>query len=139
MRQKGTNMIASQEKEISRGLSREQPQHFSPFVRLLALSPSMDWGLLGKEAKILLKKFSALLTAKNCSEVCGCVNARMSIAIVRATHLCLGGSRTIPTSKMSKRPHPSSVLCWEDKAGSERFRAVPRISPSVIQQSCITA
>jgi hypothetical protein len=36
--------------------------------------------------------------------------ARMSITIVRATHLCIHGSR-IPTSKMSNR-----LPQWEDKA-----------------------
>jgi hypothetical protein len=41
----------------------------------------------------------------------GYVNARMSIAIVRATHICLRGSR-IPSSKMSNR-----FPLWEDKAG----------------------
>jgi hypothetical protein len=58
-----------------------QRRHFTPFV------VSTD-GLLGREAKILLKKLSALLAAKwekPYSQVCGYVNARMSIAIVRAT------------------------------------------------------
>jgi hypothetical protein len=44
--------------------------------------------LLGEEAKILLKKLSAMLAEKwekPHSEVCGYVDARMSIAIVRAT------------------------------------------------------
>jgi hypothetical protein len=51
-------------------------------------------GLLGKEAKTLLKRLSALLSEKwekPYSEVCGYVNAQISIAIVRATHLCLRG------------------------------------------------
>jgi hypothetical protein len=49
------------------------------------------------------------------SHVCGYVNARMSIAIVRATHLCLRGS-LIPTSQMSRLPQ------WEDTAGLSLFR-----------------
>ena len=49
-------------------------------------------------------------------EVCGYVNARMSIAIVRATHFYLRGSR-IPTSKMCNR-----LPQWEDKAGPRLFR-----------------
>jgi hypothetical protein len=56
----------------------EQRRHFTPFV------VSTD-GLLGKEAKTLLKKILALLAKKwekLYSEVCGYVNARMSIAIV---------------------------------------------------------
>jgi hypothetical protein len=76
-------------------------------------------GLIGKEAKTLLKKLSSLLAEKwgeAYSEVCGYVNARMSIAIVRATHHCLRGSR-VPTSRMSTR-----LPQWEDKAGLSLFR-----------------
>jgi hypothetical protein len=94
------------------GACLEQRRHFSPFV------VSTD-GLLGKEAKILLKKLSAMLAKKwekPYSEVCGYVNACMSIAIVRATHLCIRGSR-IPTGKMSNR-----LPQWEDKAGLGLFR-----------------
>jgi predicted lipase len=75
--------------------------------------------LTGKEAKTLLKKLSSLLAEKwekPYSIVCGYANAQMSIAIVRATHFCLRGSR-IPTSQMSNR-HPK----WEDKAGLGLFR-----------------
>ena len=84
----------------------EHCQNFSPFVE------STD-NLLGKESRTLLKKLSALLAKKwekPYSEICGYVKARMSIAMVRATHLCLRGSR-IPTSQMSNR-RPQ----WEDKA-----------------------
>ena len=90
----------------------EQRRHFSPFV------VSTD-GLLGKEAKTLLKKLSAVLAAKwdkPYSQICGYVNARMSIAILRATHMCLRGSR-VPTSRMSKR-----LPQWEDKAGLGLFQ-----------------
>jgi hypothetical protein len=86
----------------------EQRRHFTPFV------VSTD-GLIGKEAKTFLKKLSSLLAdkwEKPYSVVCGFVNAQVSIAIVRATHLCLRGSR-IPTSHMSRDRHPQ----WEDKAG----------------------
>jgi hypothetical protein len=44
------------------------------------------------------------------------VNARVSIAIVRATHLCIRGSR-VPTGKMCNR-----LPQWEDKAGLGLFR-----------------
>jgi hypothetical protein len=87
-------------------------RHFSPFVA------STD-GLLGKESRTLLKKLSALLAEKwekPYSKICGYVNARMSIAMVRATHLCLRDSR-IPTSQMSNR-RPQ----WEDKAGLGLFQ-----------------
>jgi hypothetical protein len=108
-------VLAAHEREKKKkylGACLEQRRHFSPFV------VSTD-GLLGKEAKMLLKKLSARLAEKwekPYSEVCGYVNARMSIAIVRATHLCLRGSR-IPTSKMCNR-----LPQWEDKAGLGLFR-----------------
>jgi hypothetical protein len=76
----------------------EQRRHFSPFMA------STD-GLLGKESRTLPSKPSALLAEKwekPYSEICGYVNARMSIAIVPSTHLCLRGSR-ISTSQMSNR------------------------------------
>jgi hypothetical protein len=89
----------------------KQCRHFTPFV----VSTN---GLLGKEAKTLLKKILVLLAEKwekLYLEVCGYVNARMSIAIVRATHLCLPGSR-VPTSQMcNRRPQ------WKDKAGLSLF------------------
>jgi hypothetical protein len=94
------------------GACLEQRRHFSHFV------VSAD-GLLGKEAKILLRKLSSMLAEKwekPHSEVCGYVNARMSIAIVRATHLCIRGSR-IATGKMCNR-----LPQWEDKAGLGLFR-----------------
>jgi hypothetical protein len=87
-------VLAAHEWKKHLGACLEQRRHFSPFVL------SED-GLLGKEAKMLLKKLSAPLAKKwekSYSKVCGHVNARMTIAIVRATHLCLRGSR-IPTSK----------------------------------------
>jgi hypothetical protein len=90
----------------------KQRRHFTPFV------VSTD-GLLGEEAKSVLKKLSIALSVKwnkSYSEVRGYVNARMSIAIVRATHRCLRGSR-VPTSRMSTfRPQ------WEDNAGLGLFR-----------------
>ena len=66
----------------------EQHHHFTPIVVLTD-------GLVGREAKTLLKKLSTLIaekSGKSYSEVCGYVNARMSIAIIQATHLCLRGS-----------------------------------------------
>ena len=89
-----------------------QRRDFTPFV------VSAD-GLLGKEAKTLLRQLSSRLAEKYekaYSQVCGFVMARMSIAIVRATHLCLRGSR-IPTRAMS-RHQP----LWEDGAGISLFR-----------------
>jgi hypothetical protein len=62
-----------------------QRKHFTPFV------VSTD-GLLGHKATELLKRLSLRLADKwqqPYSVVRGFVNARISIAIVRATHLCL--------------------------------------------------
>ena len=76
-----------------------QRRHFTPFV------VSCD-GLLGKEANHVLKNLASHLAHKSerpYSVVCAFMRARMSIAIVRATHMCLRGSR-IPTSQMSHRP-----------------------------------
>jgi hypothetical protein len=101
-----------EKKKKYHGACLEQRRHFSPFV------VSTD-GLIGKEAKAVLQKLSSLLAkkwGKPYSEVCGYVNARMSIAIVRATQLCLRCSR-IPTSRMSNR-FPQ----WKDKAGLGLFR-----------------
>jgi hypothetical protein len=84
----------------------KQRRHFTHFV------VSTD-GLIGREAAELLKRLSLRLTDKweqPYSVVHGFVNAWMSIAIVRASHLCLRGSR-IPVSQISRRP------LWEDQAG----------------------
>jgi hypothetical protein len=67
------------------GACLERRWHFTPFVC------SVD-GLLGQEATIFYKRLAAKLAAKwqrTYSEVCGYVNARLSIAIVCATHLCI--------------------------------------------------
>jgi hypothetical protein len=72
-------------------------------------------GLTGKEAKSLLEALSKKWD-KPRAVVRGHASARMSIAIVQATHICLRGSR-IPTSKMSNR-----FPLWEDKAGLSLFR-----------------
>jgi hypothetical protein len=83
-------VLEAHEKEKERKYLKsclEQCRHFTPFV------VSTD-GLIGKEAKTLLKKLCSLLAEKwekPYSVVCGYVNAQMSIAIVRATHLCLRG------------------------------------------------
>jgi hypothetical protein len=103
------------------GACLKQRRHFSPFL-LWCLSAD---GLLGKEeAKILLRKLSAMLAAKwekPHSEVCGYVNALMSIAIVRATHLlCIRGSR-VPTGKMCNR--------LPQLGGQSRSRPFPTLNP----------
>jgi hypothetical protein len=89
----------------------EQQRHFTTFVC------SVD-RLLGRKAPTFAKQLAAKLMKKwqrSYSQTCGYVNARLSIAIIQATHLCLRGSR-IPTSKISTR-FPQ----WEDGAGLALF------------------
>ena len=107
--------IARQEKEkkdkyLSACLDRRK--HFTPFV------VSAD-GLKGKEAHALLRRIAAMLAEKwqqPYAEVCGYVNARMSIAIIRATHLCIRGSRVPANLISNRRP------LWDDKAGVGLFQ-----------------
>ena len=70
-------------------------------------------GMFSFVARAFLKRLAKLLAEeweKPYSTVRGFINARMSIALVRATNRCIRGSR-IPTSNMSNR------FCWEGGAG----------------------
>jgi hypothetical protein len=108
-------VIATQEREKKRKYLEaclKRRRHFTPFFC------STD-GLLGREASAFAKRHAAKLATKwqkLYSQVCGyVVQARLSIAIVRVTHLCLRGSR-IPTSRISiRRP------LWGDGAGLALF------------------
>jgi hypothetical protein len=108
------SVLLSQEKEKKKKYLEpclEQRRHFTPFV------DSTD-GLLGREASFFAKRLAQKLAIKwqrSYSQICGYVKARLSIAIVRATHLCLRGSR-IPAHKMSNK-----FPLWEDGAGLARF------------------
>ena len=91
----------------------DQRRSFVPFV------VSTD-GLIGREAKNLLRQIALRLTAKwdqPYSVVKGFVNSRISLAILRATNLCIRGSR-VPASKMSKR------VQWLDGAGLGLYETV---------------
>jgi hypothetical protein len=71
-------------------------------------------GLLGKEANAVLKVLAARTATKagkSYLNVMGHLRTRMSIAIVRKTHVCLRGS-CIPTSQMCNR-----IPQWYDLAG----------------------
>ncbi len=86
--------------------SIDQRRHFTPFV------VSTD-GMFGFEARAFLKRLAKLLAEeweKPYPVVMGFINARMSIALVRATNRCIRGSRT-PASNMSNR------FRWEGGAG----------------------
>ena len=83
-----------------------QRRQFTPFV------VSTD-GMFGFEARAFLKRLAKLLAEeweKLYSTVRGFINARMSIALVRATNRCIRDSR-IPTSNMPNR------FRWEGGAG----------------------
>ena len=88
----------------------KQRRSFTPFV------VSTD-GMLGREASNLMMKLAQKLSSKwklPQSQVSGMIRARMSIAIARATHLCLRGSR-VPANKISRK------IQWEDGAGIGLF------------------
>ena len=71
-------------------------KHFTPLVF------SVD-GLTGKETQAAMKRLASLLAAKwerSYSEVCGFVRSRLSLALVRSTHLCLRGSRQPRTNSL---------------------------------------
>jgi hypothetical protein len=110
------DVLRKQEKEKKKKYLRaclDQRRSFVPFV------VSTD-GLIGREAKNLFKQISLRLTAKweqPYSVVRGFVNARINLAILRATNLCIRGSR-VPASKMSKKVH------WLDGAGLGLFETV---------------
>ena len=87
---------------------------FSPFVT------SAD-GMIGKEAKEILKNISIRLADKwdiPYSRVRRYVNAKMSIAIIRAAHRCLRCSR-IPTTKITRTELGERP--WDDGAGLGLF------------------
>jgi hypothetical protein len=74
--------------------------------------------LLGREADRLLQHLAAKLSEKwekPYSVVCGYIRTRISLAILRATHLCLRGSR-IPASQISHRR-----VDWDGGAGVTLF------------------
>ena len=112
--QVASKVLANHEKQKKRKYLEscsKQRRHFTPFV------VSTD-GMLGREANHTLKHLARMLSRKwhkPYSQVCGYVKSRMSIAIVRATHQCLRGSR-IPTQSISRRP------LWEDGAGLSLYR-----------------
>jgi hypothetical protein len=106
-------VLTAQEREKKKYLQSclGQLKHSAPFV------VSTD-GLIRHEAGELLKRLSLRLADKwerPYLVVLGFVSARMRIAIVPVTHLCLQGSR-VPLSQISRRPQ------WEDQAGLGLFK-----------------
>ena len=105
MRHLKTHETLKKKKYLERCL--EQRRHFAPYV--------VDcYGLLGMEARAVNKKLATKLATKwktAYSVTCGFINARVSIAILRATHRCLRGSR-VPF-----RHNSSKWAQWDDGAG----------------------
>jgi hypothetical protein len=85
----------------------DQRHHLTPFT------VSVD-GLIGKEANTVLKVLAVRTTTKAgkmYANIIGYTRACLSIAIVRATHVCLRGSIVLTSGMSNIRPH------WEDTAG----------------------
>ena len=94
-------------------LCLEQRRHFTPYVVCAS-------GMLGREAQEVNKRIAQLLAQKwnaSYSATCGYVNARISIAIQRAAHLCIRGSR-VPFRNASTK-----ISLWDDGAGLRLLRA----------------
>ena len=92
----------------------ELRKNFSPFVT------STD-GMIAKEAKAVLKNISVRLAEKwdiDYAQVRGYVNAKISIAIVRAAHRCLRCSR-IPSTRITRTTLGEKP--WDDGAGMGLF------------------
>ena len=74
----------------------QQRRHFTPFIC------SVD-GILAKEASAMMKRLGRLISAKwdmPLSQVMSFIKIKLSIAILRAAHHCIRGSR-IPAKAMS--------------------------------------
>ena len=89
----------------------QQRRHFSPFVALVD-------GLLGVEVTATLKRLASHLATKwnqPYLKTCGYVKSRIVIALVRAIHRCIQGSRVLAHRISVQRPQ------WEDGAGLNLF------------------
>ena len=76
-------------------------------------------GMLGEETKATVKQLAWLLSRKwdrPYSQICGLIRSQLSVAIVRASHLCLRGSR-VPYCEISR------CIQWEGKAGVKLHQA----------------
>ena len=94
----------------------EQRRNFTPFV------VSVD-GMLGKEAQAFLKHLAYLYVDKwdlTYSKVRGYLNAKISVACLRAAHRCLRGSR-VPSTRIC-RTQLQVETPWDDGAGIELFQ-----------------
>ena len=119
LRKKPKDILAQQEEEKKRKYGKkcsEQRKNFTPFVFLID-------GQMGEEAKSFVKRLSHMLSdkwQKPYSQIRGYVNAKISIACLRATHLCLRGSR-VPTTFICRRQQWEDRP-WDDGAGLGLFK-----------------
>ncbi len=109
LKKSSNKVLAGQEQEKKRKYLEaclEQQQHFTPFVC------STD-GLLGREAHTFAKRLSAKLAniwQHPYSQVCGYVNARLSIAIVCATPVPT--RQPYPGQPHQHKAPPVGGWCW---------------------------
>jgi hypothetical protein len=85
---------AAKKNKYSRACSHYR-RDFIPFVA------SAD-GLLGREADAFIRRLASQLSTKwerPYPPVCGYVRARIALSLVRASHLCIRGSRVTTTSR----------------------------------------
>ena len=111
---KADNTICQHERtKRDKYLSACLEQHHS----FVAFVVSTD-GLIGFKGKNLLKQIAKWLAEKwslPYSVISGVIWARMSLAILRASHQCTIRGPQIPASKISRQP------LWEDGAGLDKF------------------
>ena len=89
----------------------DQRRHFTPYV-------ADCFGLLGEEAIAVNQRLAAKLAKKwktPYTVTAGYVNARLSVAILRAVHQCIRGSRVPFRAQSTKRS------TWDDGAGLYLF------------------
>ena len=107
------NVLRSHEKEKRRKYlvpCKDQRRSFVPFV------VSTD-GLLSTEAQNLVRQIAMRLStkwARPYSVTRGLLNARINLAILRASHQCIRGPRN-PASRTSRK------ILWEDGAALGAF------------------
>jgi hypothetical protein len=113
------NAREPRQKSLSRKKRRKNVITSSPALTRTDVTSPLSWcaqwmledcllGTTGSEAKTFAKHLAAKLAAnwqRPYSQTCGYVTARLSIAILRATHLCLRGSRVAASSLHTKSAH----------------------------------
>ena len=110
--------VRKDEKEISGGLSLQTSSLFCG----CSIYYGLDGGLIGKEARSLLKTLTALLAAnweKIYSEVCGYVNARMSM-VAQSSELLVSVSVDL-AFRRAKRANAASRSAGKTEQASAYF------------------